>query len=45
MVIAFYVDDILVTGKNIEMIHEFKVEMKKVFEVTYLGEMSYFLGM
>ena len=45
MVISLYVDDILVTVRNLEMLHEFKVEMKNVFELKYLGEMSYFLRM
>ena len=45
MVISLYVYDMLVIGNNLEMIHEFKVEMKKVFKIKDLGEMSYFLEM
>ena len=45
MVISLYVYDMLVIGNNLEMIHEFKVEMKKVFELKYFGEISYFLEM
>ena len=41
--ILICVDDVLVTGNNLETIDEFKEEMKKVFEMTDLGEMSYFL--
>ena len=45
VVTSLYVDDRHVTGNNLEMINEFKVEMKKVFEMTDLGEISYFLRM
>ncbi|XP_068480940.1 secreted RxLR effector protein 161-like [Phaseolus vulgaris] len=34
----------LVTGSNVEEINWFKLKMKKVFEMTDLGLMSYFLG-
>ena len=36
-------DDLLVTGSNIELIQQFKEDMMRVFEMTGLGEMSYFL--
>ncbi|XP_016576459.1 uncharacterized protein LOC107874096 [Capsicum annuum] len=42
---SLYVDDLLVTENNIALIEEFKEEMMKVFEMTDLGEMTYFLGM
>ena len=45
VVISLYVDDIPVTRNNLEMIHEFKVEMNKVFEMKDIEEMSYCLGM
>ena len=41
IVISLYVDDLLVTGSNVELIQD----MMQVFEMTDLGEMSYFLGM
>jgi len=44
LVISLYEDDMLVTGSNVEEINWFKLEMKKVFEMTDLGLMSYFLG-
>ena len=44
LVISLYVDDMLVTGSNVEEINWFKLEMKKVFEMTDLGLMSCFLG-
>lgn len=45
MIISLYVDDLLVTRNNLEMIDKFKTKMKKGFEMTDLGEMSYFLEM
>ena len=45
MVVSVYVDDLLVTGSDEKLVKEFKVEMLKVFEMTDLGLMSYFLGM
>ncbi|XP_016690648.1 uncharacterized protein [Gossypium hirsutum] len=43
LVISVYVDDLLITGSNIDQVNQFKLEMKKVFEMTDLGLMSYFL--
>ncbi|XP_057990694.1 uncharacterized mitochondrial protein AtMg00810-like [Hevea brasiliensis] len=45
LVVSIYVDDMLVTGSKIELIQKFKYEMEKVFEMTDLGVMKYFLGM
>jgi hypothetical protein len=45
LVISLYVDDLLVTGSSVELIQQFKDDMKQVFEMSDLGEMSYFLGM
>ena len=45
IVISLYVDDLLVTGSNVELIQQFKDDMMQVFKMTNLGEMSYFLGM
>lgn len=45
IIVSVYVDDILVTGSNENLVAEFKTEMLKVFEMTDLGLMSYFLGM
>ena len=44
IVVSVYVDDLLVTGSNEKLVKEFKAEMLKVFEMTDLGLMSYFLG-
>jgi len=43
--VSLYVDDILVTGSNSAQITAFKQEMMKMFEMTDLGEILYFLGM
>jgi predicted aspartyl protease len=45
LVISLYVDDLFVTGNNATLIDEFKMEMTKVFEMTDLGLMTFFLGM
>jgi len=45
IVISLYVDDLLVTGSNAKLIQQFKDDMLQVFEMTDLGEMTYFLGM
>ena len=45
IVLSLYVDDLLVTGSNVQLIDAFKKQMRSVFEMTDLGFMSYFLGM
>ena len=45
IIISVYVDDLLVTGNNQELINEFKSEMFKQFEMTDLGLLTYFLGL
>ena len=45
VIVSFYVDDLLVIGSNEELVRMFKEDMKQTFEMTYLGEMAYFLGM
>jgi hypothetical protein len=45
LVVSLYVDDLLVTGSNMEKIDVFKREMKNVFEMTDLRKMTFFLGM
>ena len=44
LIVSLYVDNLLVTGNNVGLVNEFKVEMKQVLEMTDLGEMTYFLG-
>ncbi|KAE8666818.1 hypothetical protein F3Y22_tig00112491pilonHSYRG00346 [Hibiscus syriacus] len=45
LIVFVYVDDVLVTGNNDVLVRNFKEEMMKVFEMTDLGTMAYFLGM
>lgn len=45
VVLSLYVDDLLVTRNNLQLIEEFKEGMKKTFEMKDLGEMSFFLVM
>jgi len=44
VVISLYVDYLLVIGSNYELIQQFKDDVLQVFEMTNLGEMSFFLG-
>lgn len=45
LVVALYVDDLLITRPDTEYLQEFKAQMMSIFEITGLGLMSYFLGM
>jgi hypothetical protein len=45
LAVSLYVNDLLVTGSNMEQIDVFKREMKNVFKMTDLGKMTFFLGM
>ncbi|XP_015167259.1 uncharacterized mitochondrial protein AtMg00810-like [Solanum tuberosum] len=45
LIVSIYVHDILVTGSKIEPIQRFKDTMEKIFQMTNLGVMKYFLGM
>ena len=45
MLICLYVDDLLVTGSDLKEIERFKVSMKNEFDMTDLGELTYFLGL
>jgi hypothetical protein len=44
LIISLYIDDLLVTGSNIEQVEKFKQNMMQVFEMTNLGLMSFFSG-
>ncbi|KAE8679315.1 hypothetical protein F3Y22_tig00111402pilonHSYRG01195 [Hibiscus syriacus] len=44
MIVCLYVDDMVFTGNNPGMFNDFKKAMTKEFEMTDIGEMSYFLG-
>jgi hypothetical protein len=39
-----YVDDLIILGKSTEVVNVFKQEMKKLFRMSDLGVLSYYLG-
>jgi hypothetical protein len=41
---VLYVDDLLITGNNENYIASINKELKKGFEMTYLGHLHYYLG-
>jgi hypothetical protein len=44
LVIAVYVDDLLIVSESLEEIGRFKEQMKQIFHVSDLGNLSYYLG-
>ncbi|WRX12923.1 Reverse transcriptase [Theobroma cacao] len=44
LIVSLYVNDLLIPGLDNDFLKEFKAQMKAEFEMTDLGEMSYFLG-
>lgn len=44
LIIAVYVDDILITGIKVSNIVRFKKQMAQKFEMSDLGKLSYYLG-
>ena len=44
LIVAVYVDDLFVTGSDVELIYEFKKEMAEKFDMSDLGELTYYLG-
>ena len=44
VIVCLYVDDLLVTGNSEAKVAEFKKNMMSEFDMTDLGELSYFLG-
>ena len=44
LIVYLYVDDLIYTGTNQQMVEEFKSAMMKEYEMTDLGLMKYFLG-
>jgi hypothetical protein len=39
-----YVDDLIILGNSTEVVNVFKQEMKKIFHMSDLGVLSYYLG-
>ncbi|XP_058746032.1 uncharacterized mitochondrial protein AtMg00810-like [Vicia villosa] len=44
LIVSLYVDDLIYTGNNEQMMKQFKESMKEKFAMTDLGKMKYFLG-
>ncbi|CAM8975586.1 unnamed protein product [Rhodiola kirilowii] len=44
LIVSLYVNDLIVTGTMLNMIEEFKADMRSEFDMSDLGEMKYFLG-
>lgn len=44
MIVAVYVDDLLVIGNNVSMIEKFKQQMNQKFDMSDMGMLSYYLG-
>jgi hypothetical protein len=45
LIVVVYVDDIIFGGNMNKMCQEFAIEMQKEFEMSMLGELSFFLGL
>jgi hypothetical protein len=44
LIVALYIDDLILTGSNAEMIEEFKKDMVNKYEMSDMGLLHYFLG-
>ncbi|KAD3068093.1 hypothetical protein E3N88_35973 [Mikania micrantha] len=44
LIVGVYVDDLIVTGSSAKEIENFKNQMRKNFEMSDLGQLSYYLG-
>ena len=44
LIVAVYVDDLLITGSSLNAIQDFKEEMAAKFEMSDLGKLTYYLG-
>ena len=44
IIVAVYVDDLLIAGPNISLINDLKLDLKGTFYMSDLGELTYFLG-
>ena len=43
-ILLVYVDDILITGGDVEEVHQLTEALSRQFEMKELGELKYFLG-
>ena len=44
IIVFFYVDDIVILGQDLDLIHQFKEELLQRYEMRDLGDLSWFLG-
>ena len=44
LIVGVYVDDLIITGVDMEVFGRFKREMSKNFKMSDLGVFSYYLG-
>ena len=44
LIVTVYVDDLFITGMNLKMNEDFKLEMAMKFEMNDLGRLTYYLG-
>ena len=44
-VLLVYVDDIVITGPNEQMIHDLQASLHRIFQMKDLGPLHYFLGL
>lgn len=45
LIVGVYVDDLLITGASVIEVEKFKKQMQKMFSMSDLGLLSYYLGM
>lgn len=45
LIIGVYVDDLLITGTNVQNIISFKEQMSREFDMSDLGKLTYYLGL
>jgi hypothetical protein len=43
LIVRVYVDDLIITGANTDMVGKFKAKMQSVFKMSDLGPLSYYL--
>lgn len=44
VIISLYVDDMIITSDNVDVINKLKLQLSKQFEMKDLGTLCYFLG-
>ncbi|KAL5211597.1 hypothetical protein ABZP36_022444 [Zizania latifolia] len=45
LIVGVYVEDLIITGSSGDIIEEFKQDMQKLFKMSDLGLLSYYLGL